>query len=241
MSLLAHCNTKYAPEDQVMAVEAPEWTETWHPIAHSMVVTAMAIACRDNGLEVTRRDYSMNGNGSRMFGVWELAGGNGMTGALGIRNSTDKSMVLGITAGSRVFVCDNLALSGDYLQFRKHTSGLDHDEMVGIASTAVRHGVGKIEEFLGWHKALREIPAPLAHRKLLTYNLMEKGALPPSQFNQFIDMYKEEEKDNGETVFAVHGAATRTMRGAGHFQAEKRNRALNGVINEYLQAMGVNI
>jgi len=34
--------------------------------------------------------------------------------SIGIRNSNDKSIRLGLTAGLRVFVCSNMAFSGDF-------------------------------------------------------------------------------------------------------------------------------
>jgi len=40
---------------------------------------------------------------------------------LGLRNSHDKSLPIGIAFGSRVFVCDNLAFSADHVIRRKHT------------------------------------------------------------------------------------------------------------------------
>jgi hypothetical protein len=40
---------------------------------------------------------------------------------LGLRNSHDKSLPIGIAFGSRVIVCDNLALSADHVIRRKHT------------------------------------------------------------------------------------------------------------------------
>lgn len=40
---------------------------------------------------------------------------------MGLRNSHDKSLPIGIAFGSRVFVCDNLAFSADHVIRRKHT------------------------------------------------------------------------------------------------------------------------
>jgi hypothetical protein len=45
----------------------------------------------------------------------------GVSVAVGIRNSTDQSFPLGFCAGSRVFVCDNLAFRAELLVSRKHT------------------------------------------------------------------------------------------------------------------------
>ena len=51
----------------------------------------------------------------KMFGVIELDQGmQGARFALGVRNSHDKTFRLAVTVGYRVFVCENLAFSGDF-------------------------------------------------------------------------------------------------------------------------------
>ena len=54
---------------------------------------------------------------------------------VGFRNSHDKSMVAGICAGARVFVCDNLAFSGDFSEKRKHTPGNNFIRLIREAFT----------------------------------------------------------------------------------------------------------
>ncbi len=59
-----------------------------------------------------------------MFGVINFENGTSDYGySVGFRNSHDKSMVAGICAGARVFVCDNLALSGNFAEKRRHIPG----------------------------------------------------------------------------------------------------------------------
>jgi hypothetical protein len=51
----------------------------------------------------------------KMFGVLDLETQmEGCRFSIGIRNSHDKSIRLGLTAGLRVFVCSNMAFSGDF-------------------------------------------------------------------------------------------------------------------------------
>jgi hypothetical protein len=51
----------------------------------------------------------------KMFGVLDLETEmHGCRFAIGLRNSHDKSMRLGLTVGYRVFVCSNMAFSGDF-------------------------------------------------------------------------------------------------------------------------------
>jgi hypothetical protein len=51
----------------------------------------------------------------KMFGVLDLATEmEGCRFSIGLRNSRDKSMRLAMTCGYRVFVCSNMAFSGDF-------------------------------------------------------------------------------------------------------------------------------
>jgi hypothetical protein len=58
-----------------------------------------------------------------MFGVLDLETQiEGCRFSIGIRNSHDKSLRLGLTVGLRVFVCSNMAFSGEYtLVLAKHS------------------------------------------------------------------------------------------------------------------------
>src|SRR2546428_11554396 len=65
-----------------------------------------------------------------MFGVLTCANGHGSEDfalAIGIRNSMDRSLAVGLLAGSKVFLCDNLAFSGEARVSRKHTVNVFRD------------------------------------------------------------------------------------------------------------------
>ena len=92
-------------------------------------------------------------DGSRFFGTLDLASPLAERTSLcvGIRNSTDQSFPLGFVAGSRVFVCDNLAFRSELMVRRKHTLHGERDfvrkmklgQLDGAAVTAV--GLGLIK------------------------------------------------------------------------------------------------
>jgi hypothetical protein len=67
-----------------------------------------------------------------MFGVMKFHpdGHPEMSRALGIRNSHDKSLALGLVAGVQVLVCSNLCFGGAVSVYRKHTSGIDLEILI---------------------------------------------------------------------------------------------------------------
>lgn len=238
MTLLAHKDTNRVSEAEVMAVIEPDFTDTWHPISHAKVINALDTACTNRGIVTRKREYSLSGNGGKMFAVWDLdVGDDGGCYSLGVRNAVDKSMALGVTAGNKVFVCDNMCFSGDYITFRKHTGGLDPDEMVWMADKAMEITMKKMADFTAWHKNLKEIEVSCDDMKCLTFDLMKGGVVPPSKFNEFGNCVKEEfELSKERSLYTLHGGATRLMRPWSLLRLGDASRKLNGICDNYIAA-----
>jgi hypothetical protein len=67
--------------------------------------------------------------------------------AVGLRNSNNKTMRLGMVAGFRVLICDNMALSGDFRPLlAKHTRSLELDDALSLAVDRIQRGIPPIRE-----------------------------------------------------------------------------------------------
>jgi len=109
--------------EQLALVPTPLGTATHRPIPHAEVVNALVDTLELRKIGVTAEEYAVSKDGMNMFGVMEIDQGmQGARFALGIRNSNSKQFRLAVTVGYRVFVCENLAFSGDYSPvLAKHT------------------------------------------------------------------------------------------------------------------------
>jgi hypothetical protein len=110
--------------EELLMIEAPKPTKTWFPIKHSTVFDTVTEILTQRNYEIKKTQLAVSRNGQRMFGCLDLSrelvdGEVGLS--VGIRNSVDKSLPLGFVAGSRVFVCDNLAFCSDLIVKFKHT------------------------------------------------------------------------------------------------------------------------
>jgi hypothetical protein len=77
------------------------------------------------GFSLYKEQYALAREGNQMFGVLVFRKDNTELGlSIGFRNSYDKSMAIGIAIGAEVFVCDNLALTGDITVLKKHTANV---------------------------------------------------------------------------------------------------------------------
>jgi hypothetical protein len=93
----------------------------------------------------------------RYFGVLCLRSPYGdYTNMIGLRNSHDKSLPIGIAFGSRVFVCDNLAFSADHVIRRKHTARAKRELpalLADIIQTSGRAASAQSQKLLGCQNA----------------------------------------------------------------------------------------
>ena len=141
-TLVAHCGARKVTREELMEIPVPEGTRTHQPLSHYEIVEVLEESLSFRYLEVTRDEYAVSRDGMKMFGVMDLNFEfSGCRFSIGLRNSNDKSMRLALTAGYRVFVCDNMAFSGDFTpMFHKHTRSLELKDAISIAVDRIHRG-----------------------------------------------------------------------------------------------------
>ncbi len=90
---------------------------------------------------VLQEEYAVSKDGMKMFGVLDLEPllVPGCRFAIGIRNSHDKSMRLGLSIGARVLVCMNMAFQGDFQPLLvKHSKSFSLVDAISVGVTACR-------------------------------------------------------------------------------------------------------
>lgn len=128
MSLMLHAGAEPVSYEAIRALETPAATATHVPIPHYRVIDLIAHSLSYYGHEVVVQRHGVTADGMRYFGVLSLKSPyTGYEDTVGLRNSHDRKFPVGISFGSRVFVCDNLAFSGDHVIKRKHTANARRD------------------------------------------------------------------------------------------------------------------
>jgi len=225
-------------EQVVRAEPQPVFTESWHPFSHAVVLDAVAAACKKFNLTVERKEYSIRKN-SKMFASWEVrsrsevlvAQKRDFTLAIGIRNSIDKTHSVGLCAGERITVCDNLMFSGDFVIFRKHTGRLEIEEIQFFAEEALDTLLPKMNQFHKWHEKLKATKITYDQASLLTVAAMKQDLIPSSKFPQFYDLFYVKESRYATTLHGWHGAATEIMRENSLLTIQWKNERLNKFID----------
>jgi hypothetical protein len=147
-TLLAHCGARKVTREELKEIPVPEGTATHLPLSHYAIVEVLEEALSFRYLKIVHDEYAVSEDGMRMFGVMDLnTGFEGGRFSIGLRNSNDKSMRLALTAGFRVFVCDNMAFSGDFAPLlHKHTRNLELRDSISIAVDRIQRGFPALEK-----------------------------------------------------------------------------------------------
>ncbi len=227
-----------ATEEEVLAVEAPPFTESWHPFPHKDVVHAIGTVVQEQGLEVIHKDYSLSKDNQRLFAVWSLAGdefGPGVHKAMGFRTSTNKSLSVGLCAGSRTTVCDNLIFTSDvFVDFRRHTGALSMEGLLYLAESAMTALKRHFTEYVGWTNDLRNKVLSPTDFKAMTYDAALADAIPLTRMRDFDALVKSVPRYNDGTAYGWMGAATELIRDRSLFQISERSDKVRRFLTDNL-------
>ena len=131
MTLIMHKGGDYCSLDDLRMIPLPNETRTYKPVSHYDLAVNLGEVSGGllRGYELDKAQYGLAREGQQMFAVHTYRNGtsSSMGLSIGFRNSYDKSMSVGIAIGATVFVCDNLALTGEIAIMRKHTQNLWND------------------------------------------------------------------------------------------------------------------
>lgn len=187
-TLVAHCGARKIAREELKDIPVPEGTKTHMPLSHFEIVTALEEALAYRHLMVVKDEYAVSGDGMKMFGVMDLncQFTEGRF-SIGLRNSNDKSMRLALTAGYRVFVCDNMAFSGDFTPLsHKHTPNLALRDSISIAVDRIHRNFETLEAQL---RAMTEFSLSDNDAKLFIYRAFLDRALKGVPRNLMWDVH----------------------------------------------------
>lgn len=233
--LILHAGASAATIEQVADVRTPEAEKGWQPIAHVDVINLVKTTLEQRHLTVQSQGFALWAGGQRMFGVLELRNGNNADDyalTIGVRNSHDKSFAAGAALGSKVFVCDNLAFSGEITFARKHTVNIARD-LPQLVSAAI----GRLVDLRGWqdkriaaYKTF-ELTDAIAHDIIV--RSLDRRVIGPMKLIDVVKEYRtpRHEEFAPRTAWSLFNAFTEIAKG-GVRQLTGRTQALHGLLDE---------
>ena len=217
-TLSAHKDSHKVNEDAVRAIPSPAATATWHPISHGALLDQTLLLLADAGLKVGSKQFALSNDQNRMFGVFDVLNLDNADGsvsfAVGLRNSIDKTLPAGICFGARVFVCDNLAFSGEVSIHRRHTKNI-----MAELPTLMRDAVSQFGAFRDSHyrlfDALKLATITPDEVWAIVGKAYENGAVNKSKIADIVVEYRSEEhiaKHGTGTAWSLYNAGTEVFK-----------------------------
>ncbi len=192
-------------------IPAPEATSTHKPIPHHEIVEALVETLSFRHIGVVNEEYAVSFDGMKMFGVLDLETQmEGCRFSIGIRNSHDKSLRLGLTAGIRVFVCSNMAFSGEFTPvLAKHSKSFNLIDTLAVGVDRIQRNFGPMQRQV---ESWRSTQISDDQAKLVLYSAFVEGKLdaPRTLLPQVHHHYFEPEypEFSARTMWSLSNAFT---------------------------------
>jgi hypothetical protein len=214
MTLMLHAGAAAVDYDALRALPVPAATDTHVPIPHHSVVDMVKYSLGFFGHDIVGEDYGVTPDGARFFGVLSLRSEYGdYTDTVGLRNSHDKRFPIGISFGSRVFVCDNLAFNGDHVINRKHTANAKRD-LPGLVAEVVEPLRDQRLHQARMFEAYQETVLIEQQVDQAIMQLYRRGIINVSRIAEVLDAYEKPPHDWGEeTAWRLFNATTFALAG----------------------------
>lgn len=206
--------TRKIERAELALIPTPPATETFQPIAHQFLVDSIDNALAFRRFQIVRSEFAVSPDGMKLFGLLEInAELDGIRFAIGLRNSNDKSMRLGLVAGYRVRVCDNMMFQGDFNPLlAKHTKGLDLIEAVSLGVDRIHRGFTPLKRAIET-KRLTELTDDEA--RILIYQAFLEEKFPITLIKEVHRNYFEPEWEDfrERTLWSLENAFTESFKG----------------------------
>lgn len=180
------------------------------------------------------RNHALSHAGARYFGVFSISlpsrSETGVGWIVGLRNSHDKRYPAGLVAGTRVFICDNLAFSGEVQLSRKHTRHAARD-LPQIMARAIGQLGGKLrqlDERIAAYRG-RTLDDRTAHD--LIVRSIDNRVITPTQVPNVLHEWREPRHAEFQprTLWSLFNAYTEVFKGGNPHAAVRRGQALHGL------------
>jgi uncharacterized protein DUF932 len=217
--LMLHRGGWSATLADLAAVPVPQPTESYVPVPYPRLIEEIKLHVPRFGLRVVREEYGLAREGRQMFGVLSCRNGRPEQDyclALGVRSSIDRTLAVSCCAGSRTFICDNLAFSSEVVMHRKHTVHVFRDlpDLIYKMLSQVSSMRERIDGEIAAMKA-RELPPTYAHH--LMVEAVKGNVVPASRLPKVIEVWDEprHEEFRPRTAWSLFNAFTEVQKGSG--------------------------
>lgn len=220
-NLILHAGAKAITREAIASLPAPQILGPRHnPLPFINDIELVTDELGRNGLHVVEEAFGVlfdkQDLPARYFGVMELKHDR-LDHALvvGVRGSYDQSISRGLAVGSRVFVCDNLAFSGEITFNTKQTTNIESRLPKMIARAAQR--VPQLADLQSMRfDAYRAHELKPRHGDAALVELFRREVLNSQTMARAVQEWDtpshEEHAENGYSLWRLHNAVTEAIK-----------------------------
>ena len=216
-------------------IELPEQTSSYVPVSHvDFINNTKDIANRIlNNHTLHSEQFGIARDGKQMFGTLTYREdfhdeSQELGLSIGLRNSYDKSMSLGLCSGASVFVCENLMMTGEVVAMRMHTGNII-DELKGLIFNALLKSEEKFSTIHADSQRLKQVEikdtqAYSAMGKLYGYGVIGERQLPVMKREWLKPSHSDFEE---RTAWSLYNAGTEALKTTAPMHRMKRQIAMH--------------
>ena len=234
-NLYLHCGGSLVEPDQLERVATPEAVGRWQPIGHAELAGQVRRGLEDAGMKVLTEAHALNKGGAQYFGLMQVAidghDNDDWGTVVGLRNAHDKRFPAALAMGNAVFICDNLAMTGEVVLARRHTTNILRD----LPQVTAR-AVGRLGEFVGMTErraaTYREREMGNAEAHDLIVRALDARAITTTMVPKVLAQWRapSHPEFRDRNLWSLYNAFTETLKGR-LLQLPQRSEALHGVLD----------
>lgn len=230
--MMLHCGGMSATFEDICQIEPPEATATYRPVLHGDLVRLVEEEMHARfRLKNPVKQFGLNREGKQMFGslTYNLnestdvdlsaftardvanPGGMDMFDRYGfsivMRNAYDKSMSVGLAGGTRTFICDNMAITGNSFRvMRRHTKNVWED-VVPMVMGKVREVAGDYGNTVRFQDSMKDKFVSLDRGYEVIGLARGTGVLTANQMGVAIDEWRSARQDKDHNFHSDRDSA----------------------------------
>lgn len=233
--LMLHAGGVRLERSQLVSVPTPEGTNTWRPVPHAKFVNEVEAALTSRNLRVVKEEHGVNKE--QYFGLLTVQNGHNSkdySWVVGLRNSHNKTLPAGLVVGSQVFVCDNLAFSGEIQVSRKHTPHILY-HLPYLIQNAIKELISKWASQDQRIERYKSMYLPVEHAHNLVVKALQDGAVCATGVPEVLKEYHQptHEEFQPRTMWSLFNAFTHTLKGSSPLILQKRTIVLHNLFDSY--------
>ena len=239
MGLIIGHDSVRATEEEVRMVPVPERTSSWVPTSHAEVLDGVRSDIMSMGLRVTTQDFALWNGGARFFSVMEISTGQNhdmYSLAVGVRNSLDKSIPVGIALGGKVHCCTNLMWASEIILKTRHTLNVRSrlpiliSKAMGLLTEHRRNQSLRVSSYI--NTELDDL-----HVSQAIVKAVRQKIICPSMVGKLLREWDQPSFDEFKprTVWSLHNCFTHILKSINPIDLPARTVALNSLCDGYSQ------